>query len=396
MVVFVASCGGADGGGGGGGGGGSQHPAWLSGSWSNGTRVENNTAFTGEEREIAFSRPDSSGSAKYRYRLGRSWTNEGRWSVVGDSIRLEGGYLSGRSISLSSFTVSCRILMFSGDTLFSSERIEGCPRPAARLSSDECRLVGNYSVNNQSGSTDVWSSNGWTLLLDEDRFYSYVYSHGSGRCFGTRCSSLTNSARPVVGEWRGSGGRLTAPMYDIASAQYEALEGSSCGGGGGGGARDSGVGSVVDSGVSTGALCGSCSSDADCPSGAFCGARRCDGVRGCYASGATCSTIAGRSCPAVSDFASCAGLTSSSCGSNSQCTNFSSGSPPGSRCLPRCASDADCRSSPSAEFDDRQQFCSINSGATMGICLMRCASGQACPSGASCRPFTNGTYGFCF
>lgn len=137
-----------------------------------------------------------------------------------------------------------------------------------------------------------------------------------------------------------------------------------------------------DCGACTG-LCSSCEKNEDCDSG-FCARRICDGLRACYAtSNGSCPTVDGYGCPSKTLFDTCTSQTD--CTINGTCKKYNS-----SRCLQYCNSTADCVG-PSADVSPLDPFCSGDN-----LCLLRCSSAATvCPYGSTCRPFADGTYGYC-
>lgn len=135
--------------------------------------------------------------------------------------------------------------------------------------------------------------------------------------------------------------------------------------------------------------CMSCAQNADCPSGFFCGNRRCDGTRGCYPNGdpsASCANIGGERCPATAAYNRC--LTDAECGAFANCIRYNDGR---NVCARRCSADVDCPDPPSGSTTVRR----CNTGSTNRTCYLECSGPGTCPFGLSCFRFENGNYGYC-
>jgi hypothetical protein len=131
--------------------------------------------------------------------------------------------------------------------------------------------------------------------------------------------------------------------------------------------------------------CMPCSQDSDCATG-FCGTRRCDGVRGCYANdSASCSIIGSVRCPPTSAYNVC--VDSPECGPYAQCFRYGDGR---ALCARRCTADRDCPAAPTG-YSTLTPTCD----ALANRCYLRCNGPGSCPFGLSCFRYSNGTYGFC-
>jgi hypothetical protein len=138
--------------------------------------------------------------------------------------------------------------------------------------------------------------------------------------------------------------------------------------------------------------CGPCEG-LSCIAGDSCASRSCDGVFGCYVTGAGlgCDPIGTVRCPPRMAYDACTSNTD--CGVRAECITV--GSVPAQRCHEVCTTDADCRVSASG-FDTRPRHCSISNSAGRRWCAMSCSGPtDTCPYGATCRANTDGTYGYC-
>jgi hypothetical protein len=133
--------------------------------------------------------------------------------------------------------------------------------------------------------------------------------------------------------------------------------------------------------------CQACVTDADC-SGVPCTARDCDGARACSTdANSQCGTIGGvGSCPALTNYATCT-PGGDECGARATCLEVDGVG----RCLQPCRGPEDCTASPGSSFD-AGIYCSAAQ-----YCVVSCASaGASCPSGGTCNPFSDSTYGYCW
>jgi hypothetical protein len=134
-------------------------------------------------------------------------------------------------------------------------------------------------------------------------------------------------------------------------------------------------------------MCIACSTSTDCPSPAFCGARRCDGTRGCYPDATSgCAVIGGVRCPATSAYNLC--TSAAECGPYANCQMFGDGR---SFCARRCTANTDCPSAPIG-FSSVTPTCDVGGVST---CYLRCTGPGTCPFGLSCFRFMDGTFGYC-
>jgi hypothetical protein len=134
-----------------------------------------------------------------------------------------------------------------------------------------------------------------------------------------------------------------------------------------------------------GTTCMSCSQDTDCPSGQFCGVRRCDGAKGCYANTTMgCDSIGGTRCPATSAYNPC--LSDTECGPYAGCRRYGDGR---LICSRRCSTNADCPAPPA----DSTTTAICDPSALR--CYLRCSGPGVCPFGLSCFRYPDGTYGYC-
>jgi hypothetical protein len=224
----------------------SPNPAWLVGTYAYGGKIENNIAFTSEDRAIEFS------ATTYRHKMGKDWTSgSGTWKVEGGRIILTGGYLNGRTFDLATeMSPNCRVLTLDTLSLARADVVKGCPFANPPLSADERCLAGTYTKSASSGSSSVSSSDSATVVLDPDRFSSRTTTSSSSRCYGTTCKSLYNSSAPVVGTWSLVNGELTGAGVTLAAlrAYKFAPSDPSCGGPTGPGTGPTGGTTGVDGG----------------------------------------------------------------------------------------------------------------------------------------------------
>jgi len=124
--------------------------------------------------------------------------------------------------------------------------------------------------------------------------------------------------------------------------------------------------------------CGACAGGGDCPSGTSCRQRVCDGRRGCYPSGsdATCPSVGGVACPAVSAYNRCA--SDSECGARALCVN--------NHCVPRVPPNDGCPPIPQGTAGVTITSQIEGSGAEAELwCWLRCERGARCPYGMTCE-----------
>lgn len=134
--------------------------------------------------------------------------------------------------------------------------------------------------------------------------------------------------------------------------------------------------------------CVPCASGADCLSGQ-CARRLCDGSPACVPMGrpATCDTIGGVACPAVSAYRAC--TTDAQCGPRMRCVAVWPGV--ASRvCAPVCATDADCPS-PSISGGVGVTYCER----TQRLCFLGCNRAGICDTDLTCRADSTGVYHYC-
>lgn len=138
----------------------------------------------------------------------------------------------------------------------------------------------------------------------------------------------------------------------------------------------------------TSTACLPCAADGDCLSGA-CGTRRCDGARVCIPMGrpATCTTVSGLACPAVSIYHAC--TSDVQCGPRMRCAPVYPGETDRVCALP-CTTDDDCPAP--AGGGASINYCA----STDHVCHLGCMASGICDStGLTCRRSISGTYAFC-
>lgn len=132
--------------------------------------------------------------------------------------------------------------------------------------------------------------------------------------------------------------------------------------------------------------CQACNTTADCAPRHFCGARSCDGVRGCYIANGSCSTIGGIASPPVCNFGACP--NGNGCGTKSRCLGYPDA---GYRCLQACAVASEC-AAPESNWGTNEPACVTLSttDSTIGSrCMPVCTTNTSCPTGTKCYNFNS-------
>lgn len=333
-------------------------------------------------------------AATYRMTLGAETTIAGVRAFAVNARQLTGA-------TVSNLGTHWRYLSFEGHKIMGSE--DGVVlRPLFDAWSGAWPSYGGFWNQFRGGpmvpTAAVWQGrSGWSLYQNGGN--ECVFLNGYGRVCGESdpnqsfqtTETFAEHIGPVKCVFHGcaSGGCIDV-VYEVIG--YSVGAASSCGDG-------------TCSGAET---CVTCPRDCTCvvaacsrcdPNGAPCGpnqtcrARECDGVWACYPNTAmpSCASIGGSlACPRSSNYETCA--SDGDCGAVSSCVTYSGVS----RCLPRCATADDvCPAVPSGVGAGPVRCLQSASGG-QGYCSPTCARGSTrCPGGAQCRPYADGTYGYC-
>ncbi len=190
-------------------------PAYLVGTYSRGTRVENNVSVDAEDRAIRFTE-----DGRYFYRQNRSWSAvDYRVEVTDLSVIFVEGPLKGQMLALASVSPNCRIVKVDGDTLYRDDEVQGCAMSRqSALSARDCEIVGTWTQSTRTGDLTDLREVTTTVRVEADHFF--VRSRSTTRCTGRDCRY--DEARPEVGVWAdartlGLAGFVHAPPAECSS-----------------------------------------------------------------------------------------------------------------------------------------------------------------------------------